>query len=108
MMRNSRMRDPNSLERRFTQADHYCLSAGISVAGVLALNLSRRDKNRADSSANPRAGSLLGQVEVRISRADEDEEERVISKFSWRGNRALLTTAVGTAVEILRCAQDDT
>jgi hypothetical protein len=34
------------------QADRYCLSAGISVAGVLALNLSRRDSNRADLSSD--------------------------------------------------------
>jgi hypothetical protein len=34
------------------QADRYCLSAGISVAGVLALNLSRRDRNRADLSSD--------------------------------------------------------
>jgi len=27
-----------------------CLGAGISVAGVLALNLSRHDRNRADLS----------------------------------------------------------
>ena len=32
------------------QCYHYRLSAGISVAGVLVLNLSRRDKNRADLS----------------------------------------------------------
>ncbi len=32
---------------------------------MLALNLSRRDRNRADPSAKLRAGSLLGQVEVK-------------------------------------------
>ena len=37
----------------------------MSFAGVLALHLSRRDRNRADPSAKLRAGSLLGQVEVR-------------------------------------------
>ena len=34
----------------FESADRYCLSAGRSRAGSLALNLSRRDKNRADLS----------------------------------------------------------
>ena len=51
--------------RGVTQADRYCLGAGISVPGVPALSLSRRDKHRADPSAKLRAGSLLGQVEVR-------------------------------------------
>ena len=32
------------------QAGRYCLGAGISMAGVPALNLSRRDRNRADLS----------------------------------------------------------
>jgi len=32
------------------QADRYYLSAGITVAGVAALNPSRRDWNRADLS----------------------------------------------------------
>jgi hypothetical protein len=35
--------------RRF---DPYCLGAGICIAGVLALNLSRRDRNRADLSSD--------------------------------------------------------
>jgi len=39
-------------ERCGATRNHYCLSAGISVAGVLALNLSRRDKNRADLSSD--------------------------------------------------------
>ena len=38
------------LGRGFTQADHYCLGAGISLASVLALNLSRHDRNRAGLS----------------------------------------------------------
>ena len=40
------------LGRGFTQGDRYWLSAGISVAGVLALNLSRRDMNRGDLSSD--------------------------------------------------------
>jgi hypothetical protein len=39
-------------ERFHVARDHYCLSAGISVAGVLALNLSRRDRNRGDLSSD--------------------------------------------------------
>jgi len=35
---------------RFHGGDHYCLSAGMSFVGVPALNLSRRDRNRADLS----------------------------------------------------------
>ncbi|HSU90580.1 MAG TPA: hypothetical protein VLI44_03960, partial [Sporolactobacillaceae bacterium] len=42
----------SGLGRGFTQADRYCLSAGMSFAGVPALNLSRRDKNRADLSSD--------------------------------------------------------
>jgi hypothetical protein len=34
------------------QAGHDYLSAGISVAGGRALNLSRRDRNRADLSSD--------------------------------------------------------
>jgi len=37
---------------REVSADHDCRSAGISVAGVLALNLSRRDRNHADLSSD--------------------------------------------------------
>ena len=40
----------DEVPRGFTEADRDCLSAGISSPGVLALNLSRRDKNRADLS----------------------------------------------------------
>jgi hypothetical protein len=40
------------VRERFHNANHYCLSAGISVAGMLALNLSRRDRNRADLSSD--------------------------------------------------------
>jgi hypothetical protein len=39
-------------ERLHATQIHYCLSAGKSLAGVLALNLSRRDKNRADLSSD--------------------------------------------------------
>ena len=39
------------LGRGFTQADE-CLSAGTIGVGVLALNLSRRDRNRADLSSD--------------------------------------------------------
>jgi hypothetical protein len=37
-------------ERFGATRTHYWLCAGISVAGMLALNLSRRDRNRADLS----------------------------------------------------------
>jgi hypothetical protein len=39
-------------ERFHATRIHYRLSAGINVAGVLALNLSRRDRNRADLSSD--------------------------------------------------------
>ena len=35
-----------------TQAHRYCLSVRISWVGVPALNLSRRDRNRADLSSD--------------------------------------------------------
>jgi hypothetical protein len=63
------------------QAERYCLGAGICVAGVLALNLSRRDRNRADPSAKLRAGSLLGQVEVRM-RTKTDGDGARYARFS--------------------------
>ena len=37
---------------RVSRGGRYCLSAGISIAGVLPLNLSRRDRNRADLSSD--------------------------------------------------------
>ena len=40
----------DKVARGFTEAYRDCLSAGISSVGVLALNLSRRDENRADLS----------------------------------------------------------
>ena len=40
------------LGRGLTGAHHYCLGGGKSVASVLALNLSRRDRNRADLSSD--------------------------------------------------------
>jgi hypothetical protein len=36
--------------RGITRAERYCVGAGKTFAGVLALNLSRRDRNRADLS----------------------------------------------------------
>jgi len=39
-------------ERSHATRNHYRLSAGISLAGVRALHLSRRDRNRADLSSD--------------------------------------------------------
>ena len=39
-------------ERFHATQIHYCLSAGMNFAGVPALNLSRRDRNRADLSSD--------------------------------------------------------
>ena len=60
------------------------LSAGISSAGVPALDLSRRDKNRADPSAKLRAGSLLGQVEVRRGRPRQIQKRELRTALSLR------------------------
>jgi hypothetical protein len=40
------------VRERFHAGEPLSLSAGINIAGVLALHLSRRDRNRADLSSD--------------------------------------------------------
>ena len=76
----------------------------MSFAGVLALNLSRRDRNRADRVpvAPPRTSrGEDAEEELGIRTLTRRSKKSVDLALSGRGNNAL-------AREILRFAQDDT